>query len=324
MRKLALPLLLLAAAAARGDDPAYTLETFPYPSPAGLAFGEFTALSNSARLAAAYTDPDFDTVGVIWHGDATEVFRVGVPFQDYTWYWGINANRTTVGFKTTADGGIEGWLRTKDGAVRTFDHPEGDVYLYRLNNQNVAVGEVVFDHSFWRPVIADRNGLRVVNPAGVAADARAYFAGINDAGAIIGGTTNPDTGEHTCLLWDEHGVSPITHDGAGFVAPRAINNQGQVAGYWVEEEIDPVLGDYRRHGFIRERDGTFHTVDIEYPWQEIYVDEFFGAVLFLVGQTTEILDMNDRGELLIQATGWYDWDGFVLPFWTYAIATPVR
>lgn len=322
MRTFALPLLLLAATAARGDDPSYTLETFPYPPPAGLAFGNYSALSNNARLSSGFTDPDFDPVGVIQVGNQTHVFRVGTPFEDYTWYNGINEKLTTVGYKTTADGGIEGWLRAKNGAVRTFGHPDGDVYLYRLNNKDVAVGELV-SGPFWRPVIADKHGLRVVDPPGVEADASAYFAGINDAGEIIGGTTDPDTHEHTCLLWDKHCVTPITHAGASYIAPRAINNKGQVAGYWVEDEIDPVLGDYRRHGFIRGKNGAFRTVDVEYPWPETFED-FPGAVLVLVGQTTEILDLNDRGQILVQTTGWYDWDGFVIPFWTYAIGTPTH
>jgi hypothetical protein len=327
MRTLTCSLLLLAATAARGGDPTYTLEFFPFPPPAGLAFGDYSALSNSARLSFGFTDPDFDPVGVIEVGGKTRVFRVGTPFEDYAWYNGINEKQTTVGYKTTADWAIEGWIRTKNGTVRTFDSPDGDVFLYRLNDQDVAVGELVYGYGpdgFWRPVIADKKGLRVVDPPGVAPDAKAYFAGINNAGAIVGGTTDPDTGEHTCLLWEKHRVTAITHEGAGFVAPRAINNKGQVAGFWEEAEIDPVLGNYRRHGFIREKNGTFRTVDIEYPWAEIIEDELFGAVLVLVGQTTEILDMNDRGELLIQATGWYDWDGFVIPVWTYAIGTPTR
>lgn len=311
MRTLALPLLLLAAAAARGDDPTYTLETFPFPPPAGLGFGHYSALSNNARLASGFTDPEFDPVGVIEHGHQTRVFRVGTPFEDYTWYNGINDKLTTVGYKTTADGGIEGWMRAKTGAVRTFDRPDGDVYLYRLNNKDVAVGELV-SGSGWRPVVADKHGLRVVNPPGVAAGASAYYAGVNDDGAIVGGTTDPATGEHTCLLWDKHCVTAITHAGAGYVAPRAVNNKGQVAGYWVEDEIDPVLGDYRRHGFIRGKNGTFRTVDVEYPWDETF--ETPGEpTLYYVDQTTEILDMNDRGELLTQATGWYDMDGFVIP-----------
>jgi hypothetical protein len=318
-------MLFAAATAVRGDDPKYTLETFPYPLPVpGVAFADYSALSNNARLASGFTDPDFDPVGLILAGGQARSFRVGTPFEDYTWYNGINSRLTTVGYKTTASGGIEGWIRKKNGNVRTFDHPEGDVYLYRLNNRNVAVGELVYSggpSGFWRPVIADRNGLRVVDPPGVPADATAYFAGINNAGAIVGGATDPVTGEHTCLLWEKQGVTAITHEGAGFIAPRAINNQGQVAGFWEEEEIDPVLGDHRRHGFFRENDGTFRTVDIEYPWEETIEDEFFGT-LVLVDQTTEILDMNDRGELVIQATGWYDLDGFVLPIWTYAIATP--
>ena len=46
--------------------------------------------------------------------------------------------------------------------------------------------------------------------------------------------------------------------------------------------------------------------------------------MVLVGQTTEILDLNDGGQIVIQATGWYDVGRFVLPVWTYAIGTPSR
>jgi hypothetical protein len=333
MRTVVCSLLLLAAtlvlvparpAAAGGGGPSYVLEQFPFPpNLPGLSHGEYSAISNHARLASAYTDPDFDTVGVIEVGNQSKVFRVGTPLEEYTWYRGINDRLTTVGFQTTAGGNIAGWMRRKNGQVRTFHDPNGDVYLYRLNDQDVAVGEVVYSGSQWRPVIVDRRGLRVVTPPGVAPGASAYFAGINNAGAIVGGTTDPDTHKHTCLLWKNGTATPITYEAAGHIAPRAINTRGQIAGYWVEKELDPDIGDFRRHGFIREPDGEFRTVDVEFPFEEAI--EFEPGVLAgLVGQTTEILDLNDRGQIVIQATGWYGLGGFVFPIWTYAIATPSR
>lgn len=333
MRTIFCFLLLLAVVAtlspmgqatAVRDDKNYHLEQFTYPSNVpGIMFGDYSALSNSTWLVSGYTDPDFDTVGIIVRNGQTEVFRVGTPLQDYTWYWGINDKQTTVGFTDGPGFTISGWMRNKNGNVRTFSNPDADVYLYRLNNHDVAVGEAVYDFSFWRPVIVDDNGMRIVDPPGVPLDAPAYYASINNAGTIVGGMRDPDTMEHTCLLWNNGNVTAITHAGASFVAPRAINNRGQVAGFWIEANFDPVINDFRRHGFIRDHNGELRTVDVEYPWAAT-IEFPEGDILYLVGQTTEILDMNDRGQILIQATGYYDWDGFVLPTWTYAIATPVR
>lgn len=320
-----LPLAPSSPAGAEAAGGSYQLDHFPYPSGIpGIEFADYSAISNSAHLASGFTSPDFDTVGVIELGNQKRVFRVGAPFEDYCWYWGINNQLTTVGFRTADPGRTVAWMRAKDGGVETYSHPAADIFLYRLNDQDAAVGEIVYTRRFWRPVIADRHGFRVVDPPGVGPAAATYFADNNNTGAIVGGTRDPVTFEHTCLLWDRGGVTPITHEGASLVAPRAINNHGQVAGYWLESAIDPVLGDHREHGFIREPTGEFRTVDVEYPWPATIDFPEEGAVLVLVGQTTEILDLNDRGQIVIQATGWYDWDGFILPTWTYALGTPVR
>lgn len=320
-----LPVAPSPRAAAEAGARSYRLETFPYPTGVpGIEFGNYSAISNSARLTSGFTSPDFDPVGIIEVGNQKRIFRVGTPLEDYCWYWGINDRQTTVGFRTAGPGRTAAWMRAKDGTARTYSQPGGDVYLYRLNDQDAGVGEIVYTPTFFRPVIADRCGFRVVNPPGVAPTAAAYFADNNNAGAIVGGARDPVTFEHTCLLWDRGRVTPITHEGASLVAPRAINNHGQVAGYWLESAIDPVLGDHREHGFIREATGEFRTVDVEYPWAETVEFPEEGAVLVLVGQTTEILDLNDRGQIVIQATGWYDWDSFILPTWTYAIGTPDR
>jgi hypothetical protein len=219
-------------------------------------------------------------------------------------------------------------MRSAKGDVATFDDPDGDVYLYRVNDRDVAVGEVVYGFDFFRPAIVDRHGLSVVDVVGVPSDHPAYFAGINDAGAIVGGTFDPDTWEHTCLLWNRCGVTAISHDGAQLVAPRAINNRGQVAGFWIEAEPD-LLGVERAHGFIREPNGRFRTVDIDGDFEdEIDIGDPEPAIL--VDQTTKILDLNDKGELLVELTGWYlrevEFDGqifeFVTPIWYYAVATP--
>lgn len=321
----AVALGVVVVSSARAGAESYQIERFPFPSNVpGIEHGDFSAVADGPRLVAGY-DADFAPVGIIMLRDQAQVFTIqtpdGAPW-DYAWYWGINDRSTTVGFGyPTSSSNVESWIRTQDGSVQNFADPNGDVYLYRLNDQNVAVGEIVLGPGLWRPVIADADGLRRVDPAGVDPDSAAYFAGINNAGAVVGGATDPVTFEHTCLLWERGGVTAITHDGAGYVAPRAINNRGQVAGWWHELKIDPVLGEERGHGFIRDANSRFRTVDVEYPWQPI-IEFPDGEILIYVDQTTKILDINDRGQIVIEATGWYDFFGFVMPVWTYAIATP--
>lgn len=302
----------------------YDIETFDAAAHPGIAFGNYSAISNNARLVEAF-DEDFSPLGLIEGRKKHETFVVG---ESYSWYRGINDKRTTVGYsQSSGDFSFSAWMRDRDGDVRTFSDPAGSVYLYRVNNRDVAVGEIVYA-DFFRPVIVDANGLSVVDVPGVPSDHPAYFAGINDAGAIVGGTFDPDTWEHTCLLWDRCGVTEISHEGASFVAPRAINNRGQVAGFWIEAEIDPLIGE-RAHGFIREPNGRFRSVDPDFAFED-EIDLGDPEPAKLIDQTTKILDMNDKGEIVVECTGWYlgqyEFDGetydYVLPVWTYAVGTP--
>src|SRR5262245_20493833 len=127
LRILGAVVLLTTAAIAQ----TYEIEQFPYPPELqGIGLGNYSAISNSARLVSAYTDPDFDPVGITVCGDQTNVFRVGTPLEEYTWYWGINDKLTTVGFKAGPGfGSTEAWMRTRNGDLRTFSDPQADVYL---------------------------------------------------------------------------------------------------------------------------------------------------------------------------------------------------
>lgn len=332
-RRAAVPATALLALAATTIQAAprpksYELEFFDPSAVDGIDAGQYSGISNRARLAEAY-DEDFAPVGVIETGKGLEVFRITEPSEGYAWCRGINDRRTTVGsLQSWSEVRVSGWMRDGKGNVSTYEDSSGDVYLFRVNNKDVAVGEVDYSFDFFRPAIVDCHGFSVVDVLGVPSDHPAYFAAINDAGAIVGGTFDPDTWEHTCLLWTRCGVTEITHDGASMVAPRAINNNGQVAGFWIEEDLDPLIGE-RSHGFIRDRNGRFHTVDIEFPFED-EIDFGDGETFLLVDQTIKILDMNDEGEVVVEFTGWYlghyEFGGetydYVLPLWTNAVAVP--
>jgi hypothetical protein len=331
MRLLAVFAFVAAASTALDAKPwskrkkSYEAEPFDVSSVPDFAHGDYTAISNNARLVEIF-DENFDKTGLIDAKKKDEIFLVNDAPDTYSWYRGINDKRTTVGYTLSfSDFSTSAWMRDRHGDVRTFSDPAGSVYLYRVNNKDVAVGEVVYGDLF-RPAIADGDGLSVIDVAGVPSDHPAYFSGINDCGAIVGGTFDPDTWEHTCLLWDRCGVTEITHEGASFVAPRAINNLGQVAGFWTEEP--DLLGVEWAHGFIRERDGKFRTIDIEGDFEE-ELDFGLEELSPLIATTTKILDMNDKGELIVELTGWYlvteEFDGevfeYALPVWYYALAT---
>jgi hypothetical protein len=97
-------------------------------------------------------------------------------------------------------------------------------------------------------------------------------------------------------------------------------------------EIDPVLGVPREHGFIREPDGRFRTIDLDFDCFADTEDLGDAEPAVLVDETTMILDLNDRGQILVQATGWYlrteVFEGetfqWVEPVWTFAVGTPGR
>lgn len=326
----------------------YDVESF-LPPPGDITSGSYEALCNKARLVGAF-DLDFNTLGVITTGEDNAVagtFQIAPP--NYTWYQGLSNKGATVGFFEAAGEGpsYKGWIRDKFGNERIFTKPDMDVFLYGIDDEDVAVGEV-FDpvQGHFSPAIADDEGLHVVvvpgtNPLG------SWFEDNNNRGMFVGGTSDAVTGERSAFVWNSRTrdqPTPITAEEASEIRALSINNRGQVAGYYFGLEVDPDIGEFRPYSFIREPDGAFRTVEIDvsemFPPDLLGDPESWGGypvidvIVEPLGTAASILDMNDRGELIVQGTGWYRWTlvfdlglpptEIQTPVFTSLFARPVR
>jgi hypothetical protein len=77
--------------------------------------------------------------------------------------------------------------------------------------------------------------------------------GTNDRGHVVG--TADDHG----FLWKNGTFTQIDVPGALFTEASGINNRGQIVGWYFSGS------DRRQHGFLRERDGSFTTIDPPTP-----------------------------------------------------------
>lgn len=331
-----LAILATASPALATTVQTYDLQVFDPSSVNGIEFGFYSALSNNGPLVSAFDDT-FDPVGVLTWSSGASVFRVGLVQEEYCWYRGVNNHFTTVGFRDESGSpDTKAWLRGRNGLVRTFGEPGERTFLYRVNDSNVAVGETTTGGGVaWSAYLVDELGGRTVSVPGVDPSFNTYFAAINNRGKILGATWN-DVEHHPFILHDGT-VTYFDVPGAHEVGLRALNNRAQAAGFWTE--FDALVGDYVSHGFIREWDGEIRTVDLDYgfPQHEDIDPDLYGGYPIveahsdLLAQGTAILDLNDRGQILAEMTGWYlitlVMDGmgevqFTEPRWTYPIATP--
>jgi hypothetical protein len=206
-------------------------------------------------------------------------------------------------------GSRNGFVRNGRGDSTKFDGPGGeDVAVFGLNNRGQVVG-VYFDpgtapgpdglfppgavHGFIRERSGRITSFDVPFP---------YLHGIldiNDRGPTVGFYDTP-SGPGGGFLRERDGeITPIDLPGAGpFTFPFAVNNRGQVVGYYADEDTrlnpDGSLPPHKVHGFLWDG-GRFSRFDVP------------GAL------ATFPYGINDRGQI---AGGWFDaagkQHGFVL------------
>jgi hypothetical protein len=144
---------------------------------------------------------------------------------------GIDARGDVTGFYEDVRGSLRGFVRYQDGTFDSFAVPnansdEGEgTYAINVNQEGEIAG--YFNEG---PLHATHGFLRHKDGT---------FVTFDPPGSVT------DTGAHH----DEDGdmVRPVT-------APTGINDRGEIVGYYGDEA--GVL-----HGFVRQKDGTFHTFD---------------------------------------------------------------
>jgi probable HAF family extracellular repeat protein len=174
-------------------------------------------------------------------------------------------------------GSINGFVRNRRGDSTKFDGPRGEnVVVFGLNNRGQTTGVYTDPGAVPGPngllppgtvhgFVRDRNGRITTLDVPFA-----YLHGIldiNDRGQTVGFYDTPSGDPGGGFLREPNGkITPIDVPRAGtFTVPFAINNRGQVVGYYADEDTrlnpDGSLPPNKVHGFVWD-DGRVRRFDV--------------------------------------------------------------
>lgn len=166
----------------------------------------------------------------------------------------INNNGQILGIYADSKGTLHCFLRGAGGDFTTVDPPAAGGSCAGLNN----LGRIAGAYS-------DSTGLHgyVRDPAGrfTTFDIRqngpgAYVGGINDRGEIVGSFAAPPEGGPGFLRNSTGALTDLT-SWLGQIAPVAINNKGEIAGWSLYSSSLAA-----QHGFIRSPNGVYRQFDV--------------------------------------------------------------
>ena len=167
-----------------------------------------------------------------------------------------------------------------DGIFATYDFPGSvNTFFYALDNAGKAAGHYKDIDGLYHGVILENGELREYNFPGAA---ETHIYGISDETGALSGNIVDETGATRAFSGD----LIITFPGAVNTYGDFVNAAGAVVGSYVD-------ADGRPHGFIRNPDGSFTTIDIpkmpnlEFLFVNTITD--FGVVGFRAKAVNDIL-----------------------------------
>jgi uncharacterized membrane protein len=235
--------------------------------------------SNSrGQVVGAYRDSRRSFHGFVRDGRRIRV--IDVPGAAGTLATGINDHGRVVGSysdkrNAPAQQFEHGYLRDERGRFRRIDVPRATATRpAAINDRGQIVGEYVDRAGRSHGYLQQADGTVVtIDPPGAGAT---VVTDVDDQGRVVGISIDAKQTTFTSFLRDPDGrFTTISHPDADLYGtrPQGINNQGQIAGSYVDASN-------RTHGFVLS-DGVFTTVDApDAP-----------------GNTT-VLDIDDRGRLV--------------------------
>ena len=167
-----------------------------------------------------------------------------------------------------------------DGVFTTYDFPDSlNTYFYALDNAGKAAGHYKGIDGLYHGVIMENGELTQYDFPGAA---ETHIYGISDETGALSGNIVNETG----VTRGFSGDMPIAFPGAVTTYADFVNAAGAVVGSYVD-------ADGRPHGFIRNPDGSFTTIDVpEMPNLEfLFVNTItdFGVVAFRAKAINDIL-----------------------------------
>ena len=229
---------------------------------------------------------------ICFTGYAVAQVKTDIPIADYTFETievpGVDFLEVTAsndfgdyaGNTRSPDGEKTIGFTLIDGVFATYDFPGSlNTFFYALDNAGKAAGHYIDMDGLYHGIILENGELRQYDFPGAA---ETHIYGISD-----------ETGALSGNIVDEAGVSrgfsgdmPIAFPGAVTTYADFVNAAGAVVGSYLDADGMP-------HGFIRNPDGSFTTVDIpETPNLEfLFVNTItdFGVIAFRAKAVNDIL-----------------------------------
>ncbi len=168
----------------------------------------------------------------------------------------------------------------RDGVFATYDFPDSlDTYFYALDNAGKAAGHYKDIDGLYHGIILENGELRQYDFPGAA---ETHIYGISDETGALSGNIVDETG----VTRGFSGDMPIAFPGAVTTYADFVNAAGAVVGSYLDADGMP-------HGFIRNPDSSFTTIDIpEMPNLEfLFVNAItdFGVVAFRAKAVNDML-----------------------------------
>ena len=206
---------------------------------------------------------------------------IEVPGVDFLEVTASNNFGDYAGNTRSADGEKEIAFTLIDGLFTTYDFPDSQkTRFYALGNNGVAAGHYKDSEGLYHGVVLDENGeLKQYDFPGAA---ETHIYGLSDeTGALSGNVVDAAGVSHAFS-----GELTITFPGAVNTYGDFVNAAGAVVGSYTDANGRP-------HGFIRNPDGSFTTIDVpampnlEFLFVNTITD--FGVVAFRAKAVNDIL-----------------------------------
>ncbi len=236
--------------------------------------------------------PLFISLIICFTGYALAQVETEIPIADYTFETievpGIDFLEVAAsndfgdyaGNTRTPDGEKTIGFTLIDGVFTTYDFPDSlNTYFYALDNAGKAAGHYKDMDGLYHGVIMEDGELTQYDFPGAA---ETHIYGLSDETGALSGNIVDETGATRAFSGD----LIITVPGAVTTYGDFVNAAGAVVGSYVD-------ADGRPHGFIRNPDGSFTTIDVpEMPNLEfLFVNTItdFGVVAFRAKAVNDIL-----------------------------------
>ena len=205
---------------------------------------------------------------------------IEVPGVDFLEVTASNDFGDYAGNTRTPDGEKTIGFTLIDGVFTTYDFPDSlNTYFYALDNAGKAAGHYKDIDGLYHGVIMEDGKLTQYDFPGAA---ETHIYGLSDETGALSGNIVDETG----VTRGFSGDMPIAFPGAVTTYADFVNAAGAVVGSYVD-------ADGRPHGFIRNPDGSFTTIDVpEMPNLEfLFVNTItdFGVVAFRAKAVNDIL-----------------------------------